>query len=61
MVASHLFRKEQAAQQLKTFKHAHSHEDDESVLKLLNGWIKAVERYTNAFQDTPGGTTSVHQ
>ncbi|MDR9876735.1 hypothetical protein RJC98_16220 [Pseudomonas allii] len=40
-------------QQLKTFKHVHAHDDDESVQKLLSAWIKAVERYTKAFKDNP--------
>jgi hypothetical protein len=41
----------QPVQQLKTFKHVHTHDDDESVQKLLTAWIKAVERYTKAFKD----------
>lgn len=40
-------------QHLKTLKHVHSHDDDESIRKLLNAWIKAIDRYTNAFQDNP--------
>lgn len=40
-------------QQLKTFKHVHTHEDDESVRTLLNAWIKAIERYTKVFEDNP--------
>lgn len=40
-------------QQLKTLKCVHTHDDDESVLKPLNAWIKAVERYTKEFQDNP--------
>ncbi|BBN63446.1 MULTISPECIES: hypothetical protein [Pseudomonas] len=40
-------------QQLKTLKHVHTYDDDESVHKLLMAWIKAIERYTNAFHDNP--------
>ncbi|WP_116866821.1 hypothetical protein [Pseudomonas syringae] len=40
-------------QKLKTLKFVHTHETDESVRKLLNAWIKAIERYTKAFRDNP--------
>jgi len=40
-------------QPLKTLKYVHTHEDDDSVRKLLNAWTKAVERYTNTFKDNP--------
>lgn len=40
-------------QHLKTLKHVRTHDGDESVRRLLNAWIKAVERYTKTFQDNP--------
>lgn len=40
-------------QQLKTLKCVHANKSDESIQKLLTAWIKAVDRYTKAFQDNP--------